>query len=81
MIKQRGGRAVKFVSPGNAGMPDRLVLMPGGHASFVELKQPGRKPTALQLARHVQLRALGFDVRVIDSPAAVDQYAKELMLL
>jgi len=79
-IKQLGGLAVKFLSPGNAGMPDRLVLLPGGQVSFVELKQPGKKPTELQLAVHTRLRALGFSVRVIDSVDAVDAYLKELML-
>ena len=79
-IKQLDGRAVKFVSPGNAGMPDRLVLLPGGRACFVELKQPGRKPTALQLLQHARLRALGFEVSVLDSPAAIDNFVKELML-
>lgn len=28
--KIRGGMAVKFVSPGLSGVPDRLVLMPEG---------------------------------------------------
>ena len=66
-VKKIGGIAVKFVSPNFAGMPDRLVLIPGGHIAFVELKAPGKKPRPLQLARHRLLQALGFRVYVIDS--------------
>ena len=64
--KKRGGIALKFVSPGFAGMPDRMVLIPDGHIAFVELKAPGKKPRPLQQARHQLLRSLGFRVYVID---------------
>lgn len=70
-VEQAGGKALKFVSPGWAGAPDRLVLLPGGRLIFVELKAPGRKPRPLQLKRHEELRALGFDVVVIDTPEKV----------
>jgi len=65
-IKSMGGIAPKFVSPGYDGMPDRIVLVPGGHMAFVEVKAPGEKPRALQLARHEMLRRLGFKVYVLD---------------
>ena len=70
MVKQQKGLALKFVSPGFAGMPDRLVILPDGIIAFVELKAPGKKPRPLQLSRHRLLRDLGFKVYVIDS---VDQ--------
>ena len=66
MVKAAGGIAPKFVSPGFAGMPDRLVLLPNGVFAFAELKAPGMKPRALQVARHEMLRRLGFRVYVID---------------
>lgn len=66
-VSGQGGLALKFVSPGLAGVPDRLVLLPEGRMSFVELKAPGKKPAPQQLLRHRQLRALGFRVFVIDS--------------
>ena len=72
-VRAAGGRAYKFVSPGNNGVPDRLVILPPGRVVFVELKAPGRKPTPLQLAQHQRLRALGCDVRVIDSMQQVDE--------
>ena len=65
-VKAKGGIAPKFVSPSFAGMPDRLVLLPGGVFAFAELKVPGMKPRALQKARHEMLRQLGFRVYVID---------------
>ena len=64
--KDVGGIAPKFVSPGFDGMPDRLVLLPGGKLAFVEVKSPGQKPRALQEARHKLLRSLGFNVFVLD---------------
>lgn len=77
-VKQVGGKAYKFVSPGNAGVPDRLVLLSGGRTVFVELKAPGKKPTAIQLLQHKKLRNLGFKVLVIDSKEMVDEFLKEV---
>ena len=65
-VKARGGIALKLVCPGFAGMPDRIVLMPGGRVCFVELKSTGKRPRPLQLARHRILRLMGFRVFVID---------------
>ena len=64
--KKRGGLAVKFVSPGFDGVPDRLVLFPGGKVAFVELKAPGKKMRPLQVRRAGQLRMLGFRVYCVD---------------
>lgn len=68
--KKRGGMAIKFVSPGLNGVPDRLVLMPYGRVAFIELKAPGKTPRASQLKRKRQLERLGFRVYVVDG---VDQ--------
>ena len=78
MVKARGGIAPKFVSPSFAGMPDRLVLLPGGVFAFAELKAPGMKPRALQLARHRLLRDLGFKVYVIDGIEQIEEVLNEL---
>ena len=66
-----GGLCPKFISPGMDGMPDRLILLPGGRVAFVELKAPGKAPRPLQVQRHAQLRDLGFSVFVIDDPAQI----------
>lgn len=65
--KKRGGWAVKFVSPGLDGVPDRLVLFPGGRVAFVEVKAPGKKLRPLQVRRRKQLEALGFRVYCLDA--------------
>lgn len=75
-VKAAGGKAYKFVSPGNAGVPDRLVLFPKGTTVFVELKAPGNKPTALQEAQQKKIRNLGFLVLVIDSKEGVDELVR-----
>ncbi|TGV30731.1 VRR-NUC domain-containing protein [Mesorhizobium sp. M00.F.Ca.ET.186.01.1.1] len=76
-VKAAGGRAYKFTSPGNAGVPDRLVLFPDGKAAFAELKAPGKKPTALQLAQGRKISNLGFPVVVIDSKQGVDDFVRK----
>lgn len=73
-VKALGGRAYKFVSPGNKGVPDRLVLLPNGRAMFVELKATGKTSTELQLKKQKDIRALGFDVSVIDTKTGVDEF-------
>lgn len=70
-VREAGGLCPKLVSPGMDGMPDRLVLMGDGHIGFVEVKAPGKKARPLQLARHRQLRTLGFQVFVLDDPEQV----------
>ena len=65
-VRDRGGLALKFVSPGLAGVPDRIVLMPNRHVAFVELKAPGKHPRPLQVKRKRQLESLGFRVYCID---------------
>jgi len=77
-VKKMGGRAVKFMSPGFDGMPDRLVLLPGGKCGFVEVKAPGKKPRALQLVRHEMLKALGFKVYVLDSKEQIGESINDI---
>jgi len=78
MARQTGGLALKFVSPGMSGMPDRLVLLPGGRMAFVEVKAPGRAPRPLQEARHRTLRRLGFRVFVLDRPEQIGGILDEI---
>ena len=66
-VKQQGGRAYKFTSPGNTGVPDRLVVFPEGKIGFIELKQTGKKPTKNQMLQMNRLMALGCKVYLLDS--------------
>lgn len=72
-IKSLGGRAYKFTSPGNAGVPDRLVLLPNSRIEFVELKAPGKKTRPIQDMQIKFLRKLGFTVHIIDSKELVNE--------
>lgn len=69
-----GMLAVKFLSPGYAGVPDRLVLMPHRRIVFVELKAPGKKARPLQLAFFRLLARFGHTVSVLDTKEAVDDW-------
>ena len=73
-----GGICPKFTSPGFAGMPDRMMLLPGGKMAFVELKAPGQKPRPLQAARHRLLRGLGFRVYVLDDEGQIEKIISEI---
>lgn len=72
-VKAAGGIAVKFISPGYDGMPDRLLLLPGGRMAFVEVKAMGCKPRPLQTRRHEMLRNLGFLVYVLDDERQIGE--------
>lgn len=72
-VKQAGGKAYKFTSPGNDGVPDRLAVLPGGRIGFVELKQKGKKLTPLQAKRIQELQALGCVATVLDDPADIEK--------
>ena len=77
-VNAAGGIAPKFTSPGFDGMPDRIVLLPGGHMAFVEVKAPGEKPRPLQLARHRLLSCLGFRVYVLDDAEQIGGVLDEI---
>lgn len=77
-VKKMGGMAVKFVSPGLDGVPDRIVLLPDKKMAFVELKVPGKKLRPLQEKRKRQLEALGFPVYVIDGAEQIGGVLDEI---
>jgi hypothetical protein len=60
-VEKHGGRCLKWVCPGWAGVPDRIVLLPGGRIHFVETKRPkGGRYSAMQDKWRDWLQALGF---------------------
>lgn len=72
--KKVGIKAYKFISPGNDGVPDRLLALPIGVAVFVELKAPGKTSTPLQKMKQQELASLGFMVFTdIDTFEKVDK--------
>lgn len=79
-VKAIGGLALKFVSPGMAGVPDRMVLLPNGRIYFSELKRHGEKLRPLQQKRKQQLEMLGFKVYCIDSASSLEGFLREVGL-
>ena len=77
-VRQSGGLALKFLSPNFNGVPDRLLLFPGGKAAFVEVKAPDQKPCPLQQHRIAQLQALGFKVYVLDNEERIGEIINEV---
>lgn len=71
LVKKLGGMALKLEAISCSGVPDRLVLMPNGRMFFVELKQKGKKPRPIQIKRHEQLKALGYEVYVYDGTGEI----------
>lgn len=72
MVKSYGGLCLKWVCPGWAGVPDRIVLLPGGYTVFVETKRPrGGVLSARQKWWRGKLTDLGFNYRTIWDAADV----------
>lgn len=77
-VKAAGGRAFKFVSPGNTGVPDRIAVLPGGKIGFVELKQKGKRPTKLQNQQIKRLKELGCFVAVLDDDENIGEILENI---
>ena len=77
-VKARGGICPKWVSPGYDGVPDRIVLLPGRHFGFVEVKAPGEVPRSLQVSRHKLMKKLGFKVYILDDPETIGGILDEI---
>ena len=71
-VEKIGGKAYKWNPTGVIGVPDRMVLLPGGKVIFVELKAPGKKLRKIQEFRAYELRKLGFQVECIDTIEKID---------
>ena len=61
-VHSQGGECLKWVSPGRVGVPDRILLFPGGDILFVEVKTKEGKLSPMQVRFHKRLRQLGFRV-------------------
>lgn len=79
MVRARGGLCYKFVSPGNPGVPDRIVVTPGGRTIYVELKTPVGRLARMQKWQHEELRKRQAEVRTLWSIEQVNEFVKEVM--
>lgn len=61
MVCRHGGLCLKWVCPGWSGVPDRLIILPGGRVIFAETKKPkGGRLSKLQRWWRDKLQSLGF---------------------
>ena len=73
-VTAQGGIAYKWVSPGRAGVADRIVLLPGGRVWFVELKTAKGRLSPWQKVFAAEMRRMGMNYIVIRSTEEVDQW-------
>lgn len=77
-VRNIGGLALKFVSPGCDGVPDRLILIAYGKVAFVEVKAKGKKPRPIQIRRINQIKNLGFLVFILDDEKDIPSIIKQV---
>ena len=73
-IRKEGGEAYKWVSPGNDGVPDRIVLFPSGEIYFVELKAAAGRIRAVQEKQIRRLRDLGQEATIVRGEEGLVQF-------
>lgn len=76
-VRKLGGRAYKWASPGNDGVPDRIVVLPGMRPVFVELKAESGRLSALQKVQVGRLLDMGQDVRVLRGIQEVERFLED----
>jgi len=77
-IKKAKGLCIKLLPLMFTGLPDRLILLPGGVIHFIETKSLGDSPRKRQLFVHRQLASLGFIVLIIDSNQKLNDFLKKI---
>lgn len=77
-VKKRGGLCYKFTSPGNPGVPDRIVILPGGATIYVELKTEIGRLAKIQKWQIEELRRRGAVVRVLKGMDQVLAFLEEV---
>ena len=73
-MTRRGCLCYKFVSPGNNGVPDRMIITPHGEVYFIELKTERGRLSPEQSAQIRRLREHGMSVYVLYGAADVEQF-------
>ena len=79
MVRKRGGLTYKFTSPGNVGVPDRLIITPTGVVWFVELKTETGRLSKIQKHRIAELEKRKANVRVVYGLTAAIDFVNEVM--
>lgn len=79
LVRSRGGLCFKFVSPGNPGVPDRIVITPEGRTVYVELKTEVGRLAAIQKWQHAEMRKRGAEVRTLKGLEQVLAFVEEVL--
>lgn len=74
-----GGLTYKFTSPARKGVPDRIVIWPGGVIHFVELKKKGGKLSPLQEREILRLEKQGCRVYILEGEDDVKRYIETII--
>ena len=77
-VRKMGGEAFKWVSPGNDGVPDRIVMLPGGRLIFVELKADRGRLEPIQKVQIRRIEKLGQEVRVVRGMDGLEEFLHEI---
>ena len=77
-VKEHGGLCLKFVSPGNPGVPDRIIVTSDGKTIYVELKTETGRLAKIQKWQRSELEKRGADVRVLYGMDAVKEFLREV---
>lgn len=84
LVSRYGGNCLKWVCPGWSGVPDRIILLPGGEVIFVELKRPkGGKPSQMQKWWRRRMLDLGHDHWIVcnfDDLADIERYIADVVM-
>lgn len=78
MVRDRGGLCYKFTSPGNPGVPDRIIITKDGRTVYVELKTEIGSLQRIQQWQISEMKRRGADVRVAKGLDAVKALVAEL---
>lgn len=78
MVRAKGGLCYKFVSPGNPGVPDRIVITPAGRTIYVELKTEVGRLAAVQKWQQEEMRKRGAEVRTLKGLDQVRTFVEEV---
>lgn len=78
-VKKLKGLCLKFQSPSNSGVPDRIIIMPDGKIYFIELKRPkGGKLSSLQKYWFKKLKQYKVNVVVLKNKEEVKGWLNEI---
>ena len=77
-VRKLGGLCYKFTSPGNPGVPDRIVILPDGRTIYVELKTEIGRLAKIQKWQIEEIRKRGANVRVLKGMDQVLAFLEEV---